>query len=90
MQQIAGQQQHLAQVRPKQGEIVRGKGGKEPIANMRILYGCHWLTPAIARRHSMTWRYWARSWAKAFGAAPCAVSILDFEMQESTLKKNYT
>jgi hypothetical protein len=38
----------------------------------------------------MTWRYWARSWAKAFGAAPCAVSILDFEMQESTLKKNYT
>src|SRR5215471_7580186 len=75
MQQIARQQQHLAQVRRKQGEIVRGKGAKEPIANMRILHGCHWLTPAIARRHSM--RYWARAWAKAFGPAPCAVSILD-------------
>jgi hypothetical protein len=32
MQQISGQQQHRAQVRRKQGEIVRGKGGQEPIA----------------------------------------------------------
>src|SRR6266436_747797 len=57
MQQIAGQQQHLAQVGSKQGEIVGGKGGKEPVANMGILYGCHWLTPAIARGCSTTWTY---------------------------------
>jgi hypothetical protein len=31
MQQIAGQQQHLAQVGSKQGEIVGGKGGKKPV-----------------------------------------------------------
>src|SRR5437016_11451272 len=55
MQQIAGQQQHLAQVGSKQGEIVGGKGGKEPVANMGILHGCHWLTPAIARGCSTTW-----------------------------------
>ena len=49
MQQIAREEDDLAQVGSKQGKIVRGEGGKEPVANMGILYGCHWLTLAIGR-----------------------------------------
>src|SRR5262249_6552084 len=37
-----------------------------------------------------TRRPWVPSQAKAFGPPPCAVSLLDFEMRESPLKKNYT
>src|SRR5262249_19053686 len=51
----------------KQGEIVRGEGGQKPVANMGILHGCHWLTPAIARGYSTMRTYRARSRTYAFG-----------------------
>ena len=71
----------------QQGEIVGGKGGKEPVANMGILHDCHWLTPAIARGCSTTRRSWTRrSWGALVGEsvrtlALCGLSILDFEMR---------
>jgi hypothetical protein len=36
----------------KQGEIVRGEGGKKSVANMRMLHGRHFITLAIARRYA--------------------------------------
>src|SRR5262249_30754804 len=81
MQQIAGEQQHLAQMGSKQGEIVRGEGGQKPVANMGILHGCHWLTPAIARGYSTMRTYRGTLADIRVRPAAGAVSILDFEMR---------
>src|SRR6266446_4055057 len=76
----------LAEVGSKQGEVVGGKGGKEPVANMGILHGCHWLTPAIARGCSTTWTYKSTLADMRVRPAGGAVSILNFEMRGSALE----